>query len=410
MNHPTRRLAAHAHTRQVEAVVRADAYAGAVDAAVGRVWRELLAVLRTVRTAHEARERAHSILARLPGIVHAAFADHGQALARWGWRTGRAGLLRTVPRHWLMTPAFVEDESPGARLILGAILPPPSREDVDRIVFAPVHGIPWAQRVRHTTDGVDPRRLADTVAVGYAAGKNQREIAKDLLPTFDGLAGARTRACRLARTEGMRIANASAFDQYEAMGPNVVAGYRVLVTLDQNTRAWHRTRAGEVYYRNPGPDQKGFRQMPHPPLEPEDPAERPEGEPLTAWNCRCVLAPVLEPPPHVTRSPAAMRTMAAAPAAPDPAVFSDWWDRADERRRRIAVGTRTYTAAVDAVGRAPTWAELIDPATGLPLTPGQLRSETIVQRLERVRKATGTIDWLRWLADVVGRFGFVPGE
>jgi uncharacterized protein with gpF-like domain len=75
----------------------------------------------------------------------------------------------------------------------------------------------------------------------------------------------------------------------------LLIGYQVHATLDQHTRPWHKQRDGTVYYKNPGPGQKGMAQMPNPPDEAADPRERPPGTPHTAWNCRCYLTPVLRP-------------------------------------------------------------------------------------------------------------------
>ena len=90
----------------------------------------------------------------------------------------------------------------------------------------------------------------------------------------------------------MRVAAATQMDAHAALG-DLVVGYKVHATLDNNTRPWHRSRDGQRYYLDPAPDQKGMAQCPHPPDEAADPSERPVGTPRTAWNCRCYLTPIL---------------------------------------------------------------------------------------------------------------------
>ncbi len=120
-------------------------------------------------------------------------------------------------------------------------------------------------------------------------GQSQQEIARAILPAVQGV---RASARRIARTESLRVAGAVQMDTHEGLG-DLVVGYRVMATVDKNTRAWHAKRDGTIYYADPAPGQKGYAQMPHPPEEPADPAERPAGTPQMAFNCRCTLIPVL---------------------------------------------------------------------------------------------------------------------
>lgn len=79
----------------------------------------------------------------------------------------------------------------------------------------------------------------------------------------------------------------------EEMGTERVNAYQLIHIPNPRQRWWHVERHGNIYYANPKPGQKGFRQMPHPPFEPDDPAERPPGTPRIAWHCYCSIVPVI---------------------------------------------------------------------------------------------------------------------
>lgn len=72
---------------------------------------------------------------------------------------------------------------------------------------------------------------------------------------------------------------------------------------------------------------------------------------------------------------------------PDPLVYSQWFRKADERKRRIAVGSRRYSALKSALGRSPAWEEFLDPKSGDLASLDRLQSETPRQREIRVAKA-----------------------
>ena len=55
---------------------------------------------------------------------------------------------------------------------------------------------------------------------------------------------------------------------------------------------------------------------------------------------------MLVPPAHIVNDPAklALFTNADNQIIPDSSVYADWWEnKADERRKRIAVGSRKYS-------------------------------------------------------------------
>lgn len=71
---------------------------------------------------------------------------------------------------------------------------------------------------------------------------------------------------------------------------------------------------------------------------------------------------------------------------PDPLVYRDWFIRAPQKQRRIAVGTRKYSAMRDRLGAEPEWEDFLDPKTGGIISLDQIKGETAKQRTARVEK------------------------
>lgn len=146
------------------------------------------------------------------------------------------------------------------------VIQPPSVEELLRVVG------PAPARLSKL---FDTDRLTNTVWQGIAQGKDRRAIANDLqkLLSRDAVA-----ARRVARTEGLRVATHTQLAVSEQLA-DVITGYQILATLDSRTRPEHRARHGTIYHRNPKPGEKGFDQMPHPPIEETG---------KVAYNCRCL--------------------------------------------------------------------------------------------------------------------------
>ncbi len=109
----------------------------------------------------------------------------------------------------------------------------------------------------------DPDRAAATVWQGIAGGKDRRAIAKDLANVMNrDMVAAR----RVARTEGLRVATFSQLAVSHQLG-DLILGHQVLATLDSRTRPEHRKRHGTIFYLHPKGSQKGYEDMPTPPIE-----------------------------------------------------------------------------------------------------------------------------------------------
>jgi len=433
----TSRLTAHSEARQIEASNLADAAALAVDAVVARQWRRILNTLGTPIIATAQRHAFRELLAVLPA-AKASVADSLRKIARWGHTTARASLKTTLPLGYLRAAAItntaeslMEDTGPGEKpgileLILRTIggddesvesrirsllspslnvnqqkavyldylFPPPSPAVVDEIVYAPVNGATWEQRLEGATrTSATPAQLASVVAQGVAQGKSQREIAKDLLPVVDGV---RSSARRIARTESLRVAGAIQERAWDGLG-DMMIGLQIRATLDDRTRPEHRLRNGTIYYREPKAGQESMDYMPHPPLEADG---------TMAWNCRCFTTPVLAPPDYLDE--AAKKLFAETPAfRNDPATYAEWFASADEKSRRLAVGTRRYEAARAVTGEAkPSYAVFVDPTQpDAILSVTHIQSETAGERAHRVAVVGRLVDERRELIKRVERLG-----
>lgn len=153
---------------------------------------------------------------------------------------------------------------------LKLIIPAPALDFLERIV-----GPVW----RRVVGAINPQRASDAVLQGIAAGKDRREIAKDLEDVFGGYAsGAR----RVARTAGLQVATQTQLAVSETI-PELVAGYELNTVLDDRVRPEHRAAHGHKFYRQPTGQQRSLSDCPQPPIW--------RGQ--VHWNCRCYLIPII---------------------------------------------------------------------------------------------------------------------
>ena len=296
----TRRLASRSRTRQLLVHAQADGTAEAADKPIRRVWRAILDLLRGALPWPEARKKVVQMLSALLPFIRSAIYDRIARIGAWVYGSAARHILATVPKRLLVSAAgggngepptvagaAGEDPAPRLRITdLGDILfPPPSEEEVHRIVYSSG----WQERLAAATRLAQPETLASIIANGMIQGKDQRQIAQEILPAVQQV---RVSARRIARTEALRVAGEMQMQAHEALG-DLVVGYQVHSMHDEHVRPWHLQRDGTIYYKSPGPGQKGLPQMPRPPEEAPDPNERPPGTPQMAWNCRCFLTPIL---------------------------------------------------------------------------------------------------------------------
>jgi hypothetical protein len=328
----TRQLATHGHARQLAASAAADRIGNATDRALGAVWRGLMSILRThTQGATAFMEARHLLRGTLPAL-DAVLADGLAGLATEAHEHSAKALARTLPANYLAAAlaqkgnvhrvresrdvmeagllqfaldaaglridmpmdAIPTDETAARNLIQSLLFPPPDRLSVYRIVRGlQINGQTWEQRLRGTVSArFSPNILAGIISLGYSQGKDVKAIAQDLRPAMEGI---RTSAKRLARTYGMAIAHHTQQQTADQLGDLVIGWTIHSVHGNPNSRPWHVARDGTEYFKEPEPWQKGLAQLPHPPLEAADPAERPKGAPHIAWNCLCYATPILRP-------------------------------------------------------------------------------------------------------------------
>ena len=442
-------LAARFGTRGADAVVQADAAAAGLDRAIGSLWQELLCVLRGPRDYHTSYHAALAILRRLTPHVQLHLGKQLLRLADWGHASAADVLSQTLPLDYLRAAApiplttegihalgghariaaeralgsaaasrglqraatlrtLTEDDDPGPEPVEPArtstqwrelfrqlLFPPPPLELVNRIVFGTsTAGITWQQRIASLSRLAAPETLAGIVADGMLQGLSQRAIAKQLLPAVNNV---RASARRIARTEGLRVMHAAQQQAHDQVD-DIIAGYQIRAKLDHHTRTSHRFRNGATWF-------KGSSESKQEALHLENGADFPPDAP----NCRCTLTPIMTPPSHIANNPEKLAVFrdVAKRTIPNPQVWNDWFERAPDRSRRIAVGVRRLRAAEDIVGKENlTYAHLVN-VKGKLLSVDQLQAETPAERAERIAKVQAI--FAQRAADIsdVRTFGFV---
>lgn len=418
------RLAARYSTRQLEALAHADALGDATDRAVDQWWARLVRFLRDGKQRpFFDRQTFRQVLASLYPILHTTLAGGLNYLARWGHDSAVDPLAHYLPHQFLQVelvaslredkesfvpriqvPSLPEPAEKMSKAELWAAFkaftfPPPSEKEVAAIVYAG----DWQQRIASLSRLAQPDVLANSIVEGYSQGENVQQLAARLAPALNDV---KTSARRVARTDGMRVAHTSQMNAWDKLGDKLT-GYQVHATLDSVTRPWHAARSGQLYFKNPEPGQKGLRQMPRPPQEAEDPNERPAGTPRTAFNCRCFVVPILQSAKRITddAEKEAVFTTAENKLVPDPAVYSDWFDRAPERLQKLAVGVQRYNDMAEK-DPALTWSHFLDP-TGDLVPAKTLKRETPEERQRRVAEVNRIIEQRRQSAREASMFGFL---
>jgi SPP1 gp7 family putative phage head morphogenesis protein len=442
-------LAARTGIRQAEGIALADRAAAGLDRATGSVWQQLLAVLKQPQDWVTNYRAAVRVLRRLTPALATDLHSRLYTLADWGHRSAAKLLADTLPLDYLRAAAPVpvgeshargrgssrtqraavlcrgvhrhggnlsaavlarltedEDDPEPAEpphtadqlreLFRQLLFPPPPLEVINKIIFGSTAGQSWTERIASLSRLAPAEVLASVVANGMAAGKSQREIAREIRPHVDGV---RSSAARIARTEGLRCLHAlqqHAHDQID----DIIAGYQIHSVLDQNVRPAHRLRNGAVWMKNSGQSKQEA-------LHLENGADQPPDGP----NCRCYLSVIMTPPAHIVNSPEKMAvfTTNAGKVVPDPSVYADWFQQADVRRQRIAVGARKHAWATEQFGKDFGWETFVSP-TGHPLSLKALKAESDQARAKRIAKVRDVMAQRRDLIRTTSTFGFLPPE
>ena len=397
-----RRLASKFHLRQIESVRFSEAIGDYLGQGVDRAASPINTIVaRAVRRGLLTAEEKGRIVDILDASVLRSIGQVEKMLTRmahWGHNSARDTFVETIPRRWWKmvqpllaaqeaeTPAdlsvtdFLEPVRGGDRipdeefdaLVKQVIFKPLTREAVDGFLRRPnpQSGQNWEDHLRGLSGKItDPQKLVNDLSAGIAAGENLGPLTKRVEEHIGKLNGS---AKRVARTEARRVAEAAQRETWIDLG-DLMIGAQIQETLDQNTRPHHALRHGTTYFRD-------GRQ---PPLE--DLPELPD-EP----NCRGYAVPVLATPAEVRNDPrvAAEFKNVSAAVIPDPSVYSQWFDQADEKRRKDAVGAKRYNAmAQDLRGaRPPEWTDFID-GDGRLLSANEIKREHPEARRKRKEAA-----------------------
>lgn len=396
-------LTAHAATRQVEVSHLADVAANAVDRAISAHLRKVIAVYKSSPAV------AVGSVSEIGPAVFLSIRNSLADIAEWGRRRTLYGIRQTLPKPILQRMfvrrgrRFFEDDEDSGPVIgdisyssfLDLVFPPPSPEQVHEIVYGSYSGQTWVQRLDGSTRYASPQQLASVVAVGAVIGKTAKQIEKDLMSIVNN---ARNSARRIARTEALRVSHEVQLRTWADGLGDMIAGYQMHATLDQNSRPAHAARHGVIYYQNPKIGQHSIADMPRPPLESDG---------SIAWNCRCHLSPVLEPLAGMENDPVFVNN--DSQLIPSPLVYSEWFASATLKNKRQAVGQRRYEAVARILGgESPKWEDFVDPHSGELLAIDDLRQESQTARERRTEILRAKMDSRRQALRHVLRFGSSP--
>lgn len=294
-----RRLAAKHAVHEVEILDASDRLGLAADRAITFYWDALLDVISEDHGPNYNRQRAQLILDQIPDAISTTLRAGLSSLYVHAHDFATRAVVDVLPLPVLrqLSPVSVLEDEPGQpspglvqitpRHGVEPVATMPStaeeKEAIRRLMF-PAPGVGkilqalglHVQPAGWQDMGANVRKLpvdlAATIARLISEGKNQQQVAKEILPYFEG---SRMRARRVARTFGLLVSHEGRRAAHDQLG-DMLVGYQIHATHDENTRKHHAARDGTIYYKNPEPGQKGFDEMPRPPLEADG---------SIAWNC-----------------------------------------------------------------------------------------------------------------------------
>jgi SPP1 gp7 family putative phage head morphogenesis protein len=397
-------LAAKFSLHQDKQLSVADGLADTVDAKLQTILNRMVRVLRSKAGPTEKKYAIRSdlykvilitneIMAR--GLAHMATSSHADAATV---------LVKTIPKGHLSLitekkPILEDRKAEMETEIKGMIFDPLSAEKVQTIVRGTTAGASWQSRLAQQTSLAPPEHLATILTQDFNGQKSPAELARVLK---DHVGGVASTARRVARNESMRIAHESRMDAYEDLG-DLVIGYQIHATMDTRVRPEHAARSGQVYYKKPVSGQLGLDKMPRPPLEEDG---------TVAHNCRCWITPVLSVNQEIEKDPAAKKMFsdAAGKLIPNPAVYSDWFDRAPEADKARVVGAKRLSIIRGQLtpGQSLNWGHFVNPTSGKLLDASTLVNESPEGRKDRLTKFKYLITKRKELTQKVYTYGYLP--
>lgn len=420
MNHVSSVISAKTGISRVQSLVRSDKAADDIDKKTAAIWRKIRALLSASPMNPDAQRQLTILLTDINRVAFDGIRDALRSEVRSSRLRTASDLVKAVPVEYLSLAVAGKRTDASARIILPSsisegrratpaereqieamLLPAEDEQEVDRIVYQPVGGITWQQRMAGQTSLAPPPAVAAQVAMAMLQGESVDQLTARLEPVVQGV---RNSARRIARTEMMRASNEATIDMYEALGPMVI-GYQIHAILDWRVRPHHAARHGTIYYRNPKPGQPSMTNMPRPPIE-EDGS--------IAYNCRCTLSAVFMPAKHIEDDPALKALFVAKDGdlIPDPRTYDRWFASASEQERRWAVGSRRLQAAARKLepGETLQWSHVVNPSTGTLLPHQAISAEQPAVRAERIQQVNSVIAQRAELHRKVMVYGYLPPE
>jgi len=306
---------------------------------------------------------------------------------RWSYEDTFDAMMDVLPwQYWeylryreqMEAVDFSQSTNPKAARELYKPMP---RAKADQLIFAPPpsakDGLNWKQRITKLSGQTQNHKaVADNIASGIAAGKNPRQIAKQIAPFVNRDKAA---AERIARTEALRVSHMAKREQMEQFR-DVMSGWRLVATFDERTRTHHAARHGDFYaYPNArGELPEGAKgHADNRPMVPDEP------------NCRCDDQPVVADIPGVFDGGTEPAVVASVDGPiEDPVVFGNWFDRQEPVRQRRIVGTRRFSLVKRKLddlgaGQDPTWPNFYMPDDGTLVPMRRLAAESVGEMMTR---------------------------
>ena len=395
-------LAAKFNLHQEKQLSVADSVTARIDRKLETLWGRIQRVLNSRENITVRRYHLYHLLIQV--VMHArnGLEDGLEDMVASSYNDASMVLSKTIPVAYLglltERKPVLENKNAQRQQIQNALFDKLDPEKVRTIIRGTTNGMSWEGRLAQQTRRASPDQLASLVTTGFSAGATPAELSRQIRPFVQGISST---ARRVARNESMRIAHETRMQAYEQLG-DMVIGYQIHATMDARVRPHHAARSGTIYYKKPGPGQLGLDKMPRPPLEEDG---------TVAHNCRCWLTPVLEVQKHIEEDPAAKAifTNARDELIPNPAVYTDWFERSPEHDQKRVVGARRMNMLRSLLPNEKiTWGHFVDPDTGRLLDEQELYRETPEKRKKRLERFTKLISRRRELTRQVANYGYLP--
>lgn len=370
--------------RQAESIKREEQSVIGVIAAFDDFWRDLLRAIVDDEDRSRALIRAAFSRARAP--IENAIESGLIAVGEWGYASAFDAIAGVLPREYLAVPTEPEDvqlqplPEQVAPSVFGsnsehsasALYDPPDYDEILKIVRSPGKGwggedLTWKERIEKLSSRASGNQdeIAKVIARGMARGDHPSVIARRLRKH---VAGYRAGAARIARTESGRVSSVLAQRGMNSFG-HIVAGYRIMATLDDKTRPHHALRHGTAYYKDGTPSVDDM------PFVPDEP------------NCRCYTSPIVR-----TRNNIMSRIhsgdfsfSAQGGEIKDPGTFGKYWEKQSDKFQKKIVGPSRWKEVTDKLpsGSKPQFVDFFDPDSGRLVPRLKLERESLDDLLNR---------------------------